>query len=164
MKATATSWWRQLAPRERRLIAWGGAGLLAALSYAYLWQPLSAERTKSRTSLPQLRADAATMAAQAEEAASLRKNARTALNAPSLQDAIQQAMNEAGMDGKSVRITLLDEHRANITWSSIPFDAWTALVAQLQKNQRIRLESCNIVPLPEAGYVRVHALLVEVGS
>ncbi|PWB60176.1 MAG: hypothetical protein C3F18_00080 [Nitrosomonadales bacterium] len=164
MKETAYTWWRQLAPRERRLISWGGTALLAALCYAYLWQPLSAERVKSRASLPQLRADAANMAAQAEEAARLRQNARAVLSGPALQAAIQQAMNEAGLDEKNVQIILLDEHRASIIWRTISFDAWTALISQLQKAQRIRLESCNIESLPEAGLVRAQAVLEEVGG
>lgn len=159
MKATATSWWQQLAPRERRLISWGGAGLLAALSYAYLWQPLSTERIKLRTSLPQLRADAAAMAAQAEEAASLRQNARPALSGPTLQAAIQQAMNEAGMDEKGVQITLLDEHRTNISIPRMAFENWVALTASLQSEKHIRIESCNIEALTEDDMVRVKAMM-----
>lgn len=159
MKETAYTWWRQLAPRERRLISWGGAGLLAALCYAYLWQPLSAEHVKLRASLPQLRADAEIMTAQAEEATRLRQNARTALSGPALQAAILQAANEAGMDGKSVQITLLDGHRVNLGIQGVAFDSWASLTARLQSEKNIRLESCSIDAMPEAGMVRVQAVM-----
>ncbi|PWB60213.1 MAG: hypothetical protein C3F18_00040 [Nitrosomonadales bacterium] len=159
MKDAAYSWWRQLAPRERRLISWGGTALLAALCYAYLWQPLSAERVKSRASLPQLRADTANMAAQAEEAARLRQNARAVPSGPALQAAIQQAMNEAGLDEKNVQIILLDEHRASIIIQPAAFESWTTLITRLQSEKNIRLESCNIEALAEAGMVQVRAVM-----
>lgn len=159
MKETAYTWWRQLAPRERRLISWGTTGLLAALTYAYLWQPLSAEHVKLRTSLPQMRADAANMAAQAEEATRLRKNAHAALSGPALQAAILKATNEAGMDEKSVKITLLDGHRVNLDIQGVAFDSWASLTSRLQSEKNIRLESCNIDAMPEAGMVRVQAVL-----
>ncbi len=159
MKESATSWWRQLAPRERRLIAWGGAVLLAALSYAYLWLPLDTERVKLRAGLPQMRADAALMSTQADEAASLRQNARPALSGPALQAAILQATSEAGVDEKSVQITLLDGHRANISIQGVAFDSWANLAARLQGEKNIRLESCSIEAMPEAGMVRVQAVM-----
>lgn len=71
MKETAYTWWRQRAPRERQLISWGGAGLLAALCYAYLWQPITVERHKLRATLPQPRENAAQMQRQAQETAQL---------------------------------------------------------------------------------------------
>lgn len=159
MKETAYSWWRQRAPRERQLMSWGGAGLLAALCYAYLWQPLSTERLKLRASLPQLRADAAGMAAQAKEAEQLRQNVRSALSGPALQDAIQKAMNEAGINGERMQITLLDEHRANISIQKVAFDSWTTLTAGLQREKHVRLESCSIEALAEEGMVQVQAVM-----
>ncbi|MDP2962916.1 MAG: type II secretion system protein M [Sulfurimicrobium sp.] len=159
MKESATSWWRQLAPRERRLIAWGGGALLAALSYAYLWQPLNTERVKLRASLPQMRADAALMNIQAGEAANLRQNTHTPLSGPALQAAILQAMIEAGMDDKSVQITLLDGHRANLSIQGVAFDHWASVTARLQSEKNVRLESCSIEAMPEAGMVRLQAVM-----
>ncbi|MBU0594688.1 MAG: type II secretion system protein M [Gammaproteobacteria bacterium] len=159
MNESTSSWWQQLAPRERRLISWGGAGLLAALSYAYMWQPLSTERVKLSASLPQMRADAASMTSQAEEAARLRQSANTALVGPALQAAIIQAINEAGMDAKGVEVTLLDEHRVSISIPKAPFDGWVALAARLQSEKQIHLESCSIEALAEAGMVRVQGMM-----
>jgi general secretion pathway protein M len=159
MKETAYSWWRQLAPRERRLISWGGTGLLAAVLYAYLWLPITVERHKLRANLPQLRANAAQMQRQAQEAAQLKASATPALRGEAIKSAIHQAANEAGLDSKTLQVNLLDEGRANIAWATVPFDAWTMLVANLQKNQGIRLESCTIEALPETGLVSVRAVV-----
>ena len=163
MKETAHSWWRQLAPRERRLISWGGAGLLAALCYAYLWQPITVERHKLRASLPQLRANAAQMQRQAQEIAQLKASITPAPRGEALKSAIYQAANEAGLDSKTLQANLLDESRANIALAAVSFDAWAVLVTNLQKNQRIRLESCTIEALPETGMASVRAV-VTVGA
>lgn len=156
---TATSWWQRLAPRERHLISWGGAGLLAALCYAYLWQPIATERHKLRASLPQLRADAAQIQRQAQEVARLKASVTLPPRGAAIKSAIQQAINEAGLDSKTLQVNLLDEGRANMTMASVSFDAWTAMAANLQKNHGIRLESCAIEALPEPGMVSVRAVL-----
>lgn len=152
--------WQQLAPRERRVISWGGSILLAALLYAYLWQPLNAERHKLRASLPQLRASAAEMASQAQEAARLRQNAGVTPGGPALQAAIEQAASEAGTDKNTMQINLLDTNRASINIQKISFDNWTALAARLQGEKHVRLDSCAIEALTETGAVRVQAVVV----
>lgn len=159
MKETASSWWRQLAPRERQLISWGGAGLLAALCYAYLWQPITVERHKLRATLPQLRENAAQMHRQAQEAAQLKASVTPAPRGEAIKSAVYQAAKEAGLDSKTLQLNLLDEGRANIAWATVSFDAWTVLVANLQKNQGIRLESCTIEALPETGMASVRAVV-----
>lgn len=159
MNDISTSWWRQLAPRERQFISWSGVSLLVALSYAYLWQPLSTERDKLRSSLPQMRTDAAGMASEAAEAGNLRQHARTAINSPSLKDAFRQLINESGIDVSSVQITQLDEQHINFSTQKVTFDNWVTLVTRLQSEKRIRLESCSIEMLPEKEMSRVQALL-----
>ena len=158
MKESMNAWWQQRAPRERQLISWGGIGLFTALSYAYLWQPLSTERIKLRTAQPALRAAAASMSAQAKEAASLRQKTGDALTGPALQAAIQQAANESGLDGKSLQITQPDEHHANISIPSTAFNNWIVLTERLQGKQ-VRVESCSIETLAEPGMVRVRAVM-----
>lgn len=159
MNDISTSWWRQLAPRERRFISWSGVSLLVALSYAYLWQPLSTERVKLRASLPQMRTDTAEMATEAAEAANLRQNARTAINSPSLQDTFRQFISESGIDVSGVQITQIDEQHINFSIQKAAFDSWATLVTRLQSEKRIRLESCSIEILPEKEVSRVQALL-----
>jgi general secretion pathway protein M len=160
MKEIASSWWRHLAPRERQLITWGGAGLLAALFYAYLWQPIAVERNKLRASLPQLRENAVQMQHQARETAQLRASITPAPRGEAIKSAINQAASEAGLDSKTLQVNMTDETRANIALATVSFDAWTVLVANLQKNQRIRLESCSIEALPETGMVSVRGVAI----
>lgn len=158
MKETAISWWRQLAPRERQLISWGATGLLAALCYAYLWQPITVERNKLRTSLPQLRVNAAQMQRQAEEVSQLKTTVIPAPHNEAIKSAISQAANESGFDSKTLQVNLLNENRANIALAAVSFDAWTNLVANLQK-KGMRLESCTVEALPEQGMASVQGVV-----
>lgn len=164
MKEIWLTRWQQLAPRERRVISWGGAGLLAAVLYAYLWQPITEERHKLRANLPQLRETAAQMQRQAQEAGLLGASVAPTPQGEAFKSAIHREMRETSFDGKTAQIDMLDENRASIILAAISFDAWVALLAGLQKGQGIRLESCSIQALPEAGMVSVRAVLTAGGQ
>lgn len=159
MKVIWQARWQKLAPRERQVISWGGAVLLAGVMYAYLWQPLSADRAKLRATLPQLRSNAAAIAAQSEEVRQLRNNPRVSLSGPALLAAIQRDIDEARVGGNSAQISLLDESRSSITFQKVSFESWTELTSHLQNNQYIRLESCTVAALAEPGVVRVQAIM-----
>ncbi len=158
MKKIGQTRWQQLSLRERRVISWGGSGLLAALLYAYLWQPLNDERIRLRDNLPQLRTNASVMALQAQETLRLRQNANAPISRTSLQAAIQKIAIETGVDSPSLQITLLNENRANINIPKITFDSWVELTARMQSEKHIRIESCSIEALTEGGMVRVQAV------
>jgi len=162
MKEALRTWWQQLAPRERLVIGWGGAGLLVALLYAYIWQPLDAERHKLRAGLPALRVAAAGVRAGAEEASRLKASATPAPTGAALQAAVQQEVNESG-NGKALQLNLLDENRVSAAWPAISFDAWTAMAVKLQAARHIRLESATVNALPEPGMVRVQAVFASGG-
>lgn len=161
MNESLQNWWQQLAPRERGLIAWGGAGLLLALGYAYVWMPLDAERHKLRAGLPAMRTAAAEMRAQADEVLRLRALAVAPVSGAALQGALREAAGDAGLGGKAPQLAMLDERRVSAAWPAISFDGWTMLVAKLQNSQRIRLDSVSIESLPEPGMVRVQAVFAS---
>lgn len=162
MNELLKTWWQRLATRERRLIGWGGAALLLALAYAYLWQPLDAERHKVRAGLPALRATAAGVKAQAEEAVRLKDLGAPALTGAALQAAVQQAASDSG-SGKTLQSAILDDAHVSAAWSEISFDAWTAMLALLQSGKHVRLESATIDALPASGLVRVQAVFSSGG-
>ncbi len=162
MKETLQTWWQQLAPRERLVIGWGAAGLLLALLYAYLWQPLDSERNRLRAALPALRVAAEEVRAGAEEASRLKASAAPATTGTALQAAVQQAASESG-SAQAPQLSLLDESRVSANWSAISFEAWTAMTAKLQNARHIRLESVTVDALPEPGLVRVQAVFASGG-
>lgn len=159
MKETVTTWWLQLAPRERKLIIWSSSLLLAALGYAYLWQPITTERLKLRNSLLQLRVNAADMASQGAEASRLRQRAHSKLSGPDLQAAIHQIASEIEIADKNLQATLLDEHRINIIIHGAAFDNWLALASRMQSQNHVRVESCRIESMAEGGMVQIQAVM-----
>lgn len=160
MMGTLQIRWQQLAPRERLVIGWGGAGLLLALLYAYLWQPLDSERHRLRAALPALRVAVEEVRAGAEEASRLKTSASPATTGTALQAAVQQAASESG-GAQAPQFSLLDESRVSATWPSISFEAWAAMAAKLQSARHIRLESVTVDALPEPGLARVQAVFAS---
>ena len=66
------AWWQQLALRERGLVMLGVAVLLLVVGYLLLWEPAALGIRKLEADLPQLRVQAASMRAMADEAQRLR--------------------------------------------------------------------------------------------
>lgn len=150
-----------LAARERRLIVWGGSGLLAALFYAWGWQPIWKERQALRAALPTLQANARQMDADAQEVARLRASAQSAPSGTTIQAtisaAIQQASRESGLSSEALQITPLDPQHASLKLEPVTLDQWNALTVALSGNARIRVENCLIEPSQKPGMVKVTA-------
>lgn len=93
------SWWSQLALREKRLVAGGGAVVGVVLVYLLLWEPAAQGIAKLRNDLPGLRAQNAAMRQMADEAAKLRRGG-IAQAAPAADDrmaAVQRSLDRAGL-------------------------------------------------------------------
>ena len=164
MKQGVQQFWQARNPRERRIIAAGFGGLLAALFYAYLWQPMAAERLRMQARLPQLRMEAAQMRQQLDEVTRLRaaRSLQPEFNA-SLQGALEQAAATEGMREAVTRITPQADRRARVELGSVAFDAWVKWTARLHKDAGMRLESCRI-EAQGAGKVRVEAVFAQGGA
>lgn len=161
MKQALQQFWQARSPRERMIIAAGCGGLLAALFYAYLWQPMAEERKRMQARLPQLRVEAAQMRQQVDEATRLRALQPAA--SASLQGALEQAAAAEGMRDAVTRVTPQADRRARVELASATFDAWVKWAARLQKDAGVRLESCRIEALG-AGKVRVEAVFAQGGA
>ncbi len=66
------AWWQQLALRERGLVMLGIAVLVLGVAYLLLWEPAALGIRKLEADLPQLRVEAASLRAMADEAQRLR--------------------------------------------------------------------------------------------
>ena len=97
----AFAMWRGLAPREKRMIAFGVAVLLAVLVYAFLWEPAAVGIKKLRADLPTMRAQNASMRTMGEEAQRLRAAGGNAtVIAPAERvAAVRRSLERAGLSG-----------------------------------------------------------------
>lgn len=154
-----------LAARERRLIIWGGSGLLAALFYAWGWQPIWKEKQVLRAALPALQASARQMDADAQEVARLRSAAQATPSATAIpatiSAAIGQAGRESGLSPESLQISPIDPQHASLKLEPVTLDQWNALTVALSNNARIRVEHCLIEPLEKPGLVKVTAQVLR---
>ena len=151
--------WRRLSSREQMAMS-GGAGLLVVvLLVFYVWQPLEKERTRLRTSLPTLRLEAQQMRVDAAEVPRLNSTAKPSSNAGGLRAAVEQAASVHGL--QVTQVSSEGTNKLSITLAVAPFDSWVKWLAALQAQYAIRLESCRVDALSQAGMVKVQAVLVR---
>lgn len=154
---------QHLAPREQRLIVWGGSILLTGFLYAYVWHPITLEQGKLHDTLPKLRADAAQMLLQAQEIEKLIQIPRekTTLGP---REAIQQAINQAGMDIGSITITLLNDQRVKIESESVTFNKYLSLLHILHQTHHVRLVSTIIENGTEKSTIKFITILISANN
>ena len=150
--------WRQLAPRERRLILAGTGLLLATLIYLYLLEPMVTARERLTETLPGLRAQVVAMRLQAAEVERLRASPVPALPPGGVRAAIEASARAYGLTGRLKRLREGGRRLAQADFEAVAFDLWVRWVAQLQTQYGVRLESCRVQGRRENGTVDVSAV------
>ena len=159
MKKQLIQFWRSRAPRERVVLAGGAALLVLALGYAYGWLPIQRDAAQLRKALPQLRAQAAQMALDAEEAKRLKGRPTLAREGGSLAAVIEERATAAGLREAFESIAPQDAGRVRVALPAVGFDAWLAWLGELQASHGVRVESARIQAGEVAGVVAVEAVL-----
>lgn len=155
-------WWGARAPRERAIMAGGLAALAVAIGWAYVWEPLAADRVRLVDVAPRLRAQVARVVAQGAEVDQLRAAARARGPSAPPQAIIEQAMQAAGIGGALAGVTSLGEGRAQVGLRPVAFDALMRAVAQLAEAQGVSVDSMVLKAAGEPGKVQVENLVLRV--
>ena len=71
VRDAATTFWMQREPRERRILAGGGAILVLVILYLLLWEPAFEGQRRIEKALPQMRSQLAEMETLGQEARGL---------------------------------------------------------------------------------------------
>jgi type II secretory pathway component PulM len=147
--------WLDCSGRERAALAIAAAVALAAVLYAFLWEPGLAARKRLSGTLPVLRAQLESMRLQESEIAALRKKLAAAPQRGDLASVLKASA--AGMPfAKAVqRIEPLANGGARVTGADLEFDALLAWIEALQRELGIRVEACSIAASDRPGLVRV---------
>jgi general secretion pathway protein M len=91
-------WWSSLQVRERRILGYGGAGVLLVLAYLLAFEPAWVGRQRLQAELPQLRGQLAQMEGLAGEAQRLAgQTNQTAESPQQLKLALEQSIAAAGL-------------------------------------------------------------------
>jgi general secretion pathway protein M len=163
MKDTLIQAWRSRAPRERLVLAGGSALLLLALLYAYVWLPMQRDVAHLRQALPELREQARQLERDAQEVARLKKQPALGQAKDNLAGTVENAALANGLRERIESITPQGAGKAKVVLPQVAFDAWIALLGELQASHGVRVESTRIQAGEEAGMVSVEAVLVAGG-
>src|SRR5215510_6536925 len=159
--AALREWWGARAPRERAIIAGSGAALILAIIWAYVWEPLTADRARLIDVLPRLRAQAAQVAAHGAEVDQLRAAVQARGPAPAPQSVIEETMKATGLTGALVSVSPLGEGRVQVALRPVPFDSLVRLVAQLAEAQGMAVDAIALKAAGEPGKVQVDNLVLR---
>lgn len=155
MKAQLRQFWISRTPRYR--------GVLVALAAVvgvtlYLWFAYSLDhaRSKLRSTVTSLRAQAVRLDQQAAEIARLRAAPPVVATQTDLRTLLQSQLSASGLARDLGRIDALDPNRATVVFGAVSFSNWLAWVASVQPHH-VRLEACRIEALSQPGLVSVTA-------
>jgi general secretion pathway protein M len=155
---SATTWFKERAPRERLALTVGGVAVLILILYGWIWLPLAADTARLRVSVPPLRSQALQLTADAAEAKRLAAAPRLQAANDILATAVEQGVAAAGMKDR-LQVLPLDASRVQLSADGIGFNEWINLLASLQQSRNARVESARVEPQPGSSLVRVQAVL-----
>lgn len=151
--------WYRRSPRERRVLALGGAAAAALLLIALVWLPLERARTRLEREVPALRASLATLESRAQEARRLKASPAQPAGAAPATLAALAATGIAQVPG--AQLTVLDERRLRLTGADVGFDRLLDWIAAAQASQGLRVDRARIEALAAPGRVRAELTLAR---
>jgi general secretion pathway protein M len=154
-------WWEARAPRERIIMAVGGAALAIAIGWAYVWDPIANDRTRLIDTVPRLRVEALRVSAQGAEVDQLRAAARARGPLPPAQAAVEEALKTNGLGGALAGVTSLGEGRVQVSLRPVAFDALVRSFAHLAQTHGMAVDSIALKAAGEPGKVQVENLVLR---
>jgi general secretion pathway protein M len=159
--------WRELSPRDRRALGWLAAALLAALGWFAVWQPLASARVRLSHQLEQAERDRVVVQARASTIGRLRaEGALTPLarGGKSLLALADSGAREAGLGGALKRVEPVSQGRVNLWFESVPFDALTTWLEQLEQRYGVRVDELSAERAAGLGTANARVGLVDSGG
>ncbi|KLU24865.1 hypothetical protein EOS_17865 [Caballeronia mineralivorans PML1(12)] len=157
IKAALTEWFEARAPREKKLLAGGGALVIAALVYNVLWAPAYDGRAKIAANLPQLEVQLAEVQVQADEARALK--AVAAVRAPAgvaLRDTLATSLSQAGI--AQAQLAVLGKG-VQVDVKNAPFGAWMSWLDQVRREDHVRVVNAQVTGEEKLGLATVSVTL-----
>ena len=155
------TYWKGLPSHERWLLGSGIVALFAVILVFYIWQPMNLERLKLRTTLPQLKANAEQMRLNALEVVRIKSLPLLApMPVGKMKEALEQSAEKFNLKNALTYINVESAGRISIEMEKVSFDSWIKWLGNLQEQNRMLLESCQVEALTQPGMVKVKAKLV----
>ncbi len=145
--------WHSRPPRERAVLATGGALLALALLTVLVWLPLERQRARLSAELPRLRASVVALERDAAEARRLRAIAPSAETSPG------RAATPRELPG--AQLSIADDKHMRLRGDDVAFTALLEWLAAAQSANGLRVESARIEALAATGRVRADLTLAR---
>lgn len=160
----AALFWRGLAPRERILVAGGGALAAVLLCYGLLWAPLQRDLTRLRASVPVEYEQLQWMRSQTTRLKVLRSAAPAALQSNGILSFVETSAKAYNVSQFIKRVDPEGANSARLAIDGAPFNALVEWLSNLQKQGGVRIENASLEPQSTAGVVNARLLLRAPGS
>lgn len=126
------AFWRERAPREKLVLALLAVIITVAAIFLLLIEPAMSGIRRLERGLPQQRSQAAQLDALLGEVKSLRGRAQVAVISPSeARAALDKSLAAAGL--KAARVVPLADGDLQLTFSNVPFAAWSTWLAGVER-------------------------------
>jgi len=155
--------WQGRNQRERTMLSLGAIVLSVLFIYAFVWEPASAGHKRLRGYLPQLRAQAAQVSADAAEAQRLRSR-QLASRVPSTPAAVEAVAEQARIRANITSLTERPEGRLQLVLKAVPYDALVSWLGVLPASAGFVVESVQLRAGAAPGMVEVESLVLRAAS
>jgi general secretion pathway protein M len=156
--------WRELAPRERRLLGWGLAGLGVLGFVVGIWLPLTRDILHLRDAAPRARDQLIVMRAQAAQAKQMRGNVTATRHQGSLTAFVDQSAQAHGLKAHVRQLEAEGNNAARLTLDNISFNELARWLAEMQQQSGIRVEQAQLEAQSSPGLVSGRLVLRTSGS
>ncbi len=158
------AWLASRTPRDRAILIFGGALIVALLVWAWIWYPLAQSRARLATQVATAEADLAWMRSADTEVQQLRSTASgSALDraGKSLLALADSSARDAGLGGALTRIEPVDAARVNVWLDRAGFDQVATWLETLAQRYGIAVDELSVDRVEGVGAANVRVTLVD---
>ena len=158
-----TAWWENLPLREKRLLLFTAAVVVAFVYWLGVWRPLTDAASAMSERVARQSEDVAWMRAAAAEAARLGEQPAATGNRGdlSLLALSEQSSRGTGLGAGFRRAEPVGENRVRVTLEGVSFDRLAAWLTLLESRYRVRAEELSVDEAGMPGVVDARVLLAE---
>jgi type II secretory pathway component PulM len=157
-RARMSQWWQLRSRVERLLLAIVGGAVAIGIGWLVVWQPIRADTERLVRQVATQRAALATARLQADDIASLSRNAAVVAPRDTRAD-LDAALAQQGL--KATTVDRADGERLRVNFDAIGIDALLRLVETLQRDARLRAVDLTATARVEPGQVRAELVLAQ---
>lgn len=151
------NFWSERAPRERAWLAGAAVLIAAAVFFLAAIEPAWLGSQRLERSLPATRAADAELKSLLAEARSLREKPAAAVSGGDPRALIESSAQRAGF--KPARIAAGAEGEWQVSFANVPFAAWSAWLAELERGSGMRVIAVKAKAAPTPGQVDIELSL-----